>query len=713
MDRRDFLFGVTAAGAITTPKVAAAADIDTLVAQGIKVVPTMADLRAITPSSGDATVWLRGYHAPLDGGEGFLHWNENATEPDDGGTVITSNGSSTGRWRRAIGGHTINAKWFGVKGDGGTDNSVSLIMLRNFLRARRSRHYAVYFPPGHYQYTNNRWLFGVGSVTIQAYGVRFQCVHTGSWNANQRPLNTQSIWDEVGDVPEGSGKTFTTGDRFEDVEIGDQTITMLTTADATNFSAGDRVLLHGFDQQGQSFPPNLRYFQWNTIASVDAGTGVLTLDDSVRHTFRSDDWRDTHLVVDGGNLDFGKARVMKLERPNFFYPKYIEIVGAEFLNNPTGSSDDLIIAAENLKLMNVKTKGGVVPSENRLAIYENCAIDLQTEGDKIVDEAIFMRCEFRSAVDAATGINRLVIEDSVFYDCLLKVSPRRAYMRRNVFHVPAGEMYPPIQTYAAYSVEEFVCEENVIYHDGKLRAAIHTDDEKTFIVGSAGPSNEIRITGDDTNLSGVIKNILPGTLFFKDDMSDWGRVIDITHDGTDYVIAGTWLNTPSGDWKYCRTQKFREIGTIFKGGDRPIFLNIRAPQIAEKAGMARVVVLGTSSQFTDGWQRHYLNGYVRSIEARILKPYTGPSSGPLLFVELHDGSVGTTYLSLDAKKKGYAETRVDGLYSNPPAQFLTQLDSTNRTRYMTVYLRQGGRPVSGTLDQYPHFIVEVRVEPIE
>ena len=122
VDRRDFLFAFTATGAAGTTQVATAADVDNLVARGISVVPSMAALSSPTDAAnikaqgvsafGDLIVFLRGYHAPLDGGEGFFSWDPAATDGDNGGTVIAPNPASPGRWKRATNGGPTNVKWF-------------------------------------------------------------------------------------------------------------------------------------------------------------------------------------------------------------------------------------------------------------------------------------------------------------------------------------------------------------------------------------------------------------------------------------------------------------------------------------------------------------------------------------------------------------------------------------------------------------------------
>ncbi len=126
MERRDFLFGLTSVGAAGTGS-APTRDVESgRLAREARSVATMADLRARTPLRDDV-VWLRGYHRPLDGCEGFFCWNEDARDDPNGGTVIRAAAEEKGRWKRVTEGEGyFNARWFGAKGDGGTDDTAAI-----------------------------------------------------------------------------------------------------------------------------------------------------------------------------------------------------------------------------------------------------------------------------------------------------------------------------------------------------------------------------------------------------------------------------------------------------------------------------------------------------------------------------------------------------------------------------------------------------------
>lgn len=65
---------------------------------------TAAQLRAFTPNPAvpNLTIYLQGYSAPGDGGQGNFYWNT-TTGTDDGGlTTIVPNGSTAGCWTRIV-----------------------------------------------------------------------------------------------------------------------------------------------------------------------------------------------------------------------------------------------------------------------------------------------------------------------------------------------------------------------------------------------------------------------------------------------------------------------------------------------------------------------------------------------------------------------------------------------------------------------------------
>src|SRR5437868_2060484 len=57
-------------------------------------------------------------------------------------------------------------------------NDVGFAALKAKMQTSGTTTWRVYFPPGAYTYTNNRWLFGVQKVIVDAYDCTFQCTST-------------------------------------------------------------------------------------------------------------------------------------------------------------------------------------------------------------------------------------------------------------------------------------------------------------------------------------------------------------------------------------------------------------------------------------------------------------------------------------------------------------------------------------------------------
>jgi hypothetical protein len=95
---------------------------------------TIATLRNLTNTPN--TVYVTGYHTANDNafGSHFFKWNPTSIVPDNSGTIIAVNGIPTGRYELQYDG-ALNVKWFGVVGDGVTDDTNSFQNAVNFAIA--------------------------------------------------------------------------------------------------------------------------------------------------------------------------------------------------------------------------------------------------------------------------------------------------------------------------------------------------------------------------------------------------------------------------------------------------------------------------------------------------------------------------------------------------------------------------------------------------
>ena len=117
-------------------------------------VANIAALKLITGSSTATTIInVSCYATAGDGGGGQFWWDSASTAADNGGTIIQATGFSTGRWMRVYNA-PIDARWFGCKGDGSTDDYAGLAAASAAAVGG-----ALYIPEGNYYVTNTIPLY--------------------------------------------------------------------------------------------------------------------------------------------------------------------------------------------------------------------------------------------------------------------------------------------------------------------------------------------------------------------------------------------------------------------------------------------------------------------------------------------------------------------------------------------------------------------------
>lgn len=101
----------------------------------LATVATMADLKALSGGAFDSVMVL-GYYSSGDGGGGMFEWAAGEASADNIGTIIIPDSApAAGRWLRIFTG-AVNAKWFGVRGDGSTNDTVSMQSANTFVQSQ-------------------------------------------------------------------------------------------------------------------------------------------------------------------------------------------------------------------------------------------------------------------------------------------------------------------------------------------------------------------------------------------------------------------------------------------------------------------------------------------------------------------------------------------------------------------------------------------------
>jgi hypothetical protein len=226
-------------------------------------VSNIAALRAI--STADPVLYLQGYYALGDGGQGMFVYNPgDTTSADNGGTIIVD--AAGHRWYRDFSG-PCSVRWFGAKGDGATDDLAAIQAANNFVAGLGGG--GLFFPAGHYLSAASDGIHVKSNV--EYFGEGYASFLDFNWNVFQSAVS----------FGRGTYGTYTYYP-LDDFASGVMAVQTTSSSDAGHFNAGD-VLVIASTAHISTGPGDVEpYFvEVNRVVAADASTGVITLEDPI------------------------------------------------------------------------------------------------------------------------------------------------------------------------------------------------------------------------------------------------------------------------------------------------------------------------------------------------------------------------------------------------------------------------------------------------
>ena len=241
----------------------------------IFTLTNITNLKAYTGSS--VLVFSQGYSSAGDGGEGLFLWDPASTATADDYFVVAKTGhAGAGRWIRQHKGF-VYAEIFGAVGDNSTDDSTAIETAINSCRAAgvelRGRKDKVYYIDS---------TAGMDFTVVGTYQIR-DLVLRGSPSISTH-IN---FMDFIGPVKDSAAPL------LANAALGSTTV-VIDSANAANYVAGTRVLLHT-DKNYHTHPgANGKISDFGRVKSVAAdtpssGQTTITLGGAIQSSFNTAD----------------------------------------------------------------------------------------------------------------------------------------------------------------------------------------------------------------------------------------------------------------------------------------------------------------------------------------------------------------------------------------------------------------------------------------
>lgn len=239
-------------------------------------------------------------------------------------------------------------------------------------------------PPGAYVAGSARLGANQRKMRVLAYGVQTDTLNLGPFNLGINNDFEYNVFAYINTAIANSS-----------------TVTVTTLGDATLFVPNQWICVGALDLQStfgssSGFPPNNYYAEYRRIVSINTGSGVITLDEPLRHTYRSTYPKFfTGNAPTGhgtGDVAYGGAAI--IWGMNSDWDKEIEINGIEYKD--TGF-ENTAAGARSVRFIDctVNGLGGFTPTISKFYSIDNCYCPVgsvsgagRIEVDKMVEHIV-------------------------------------------------------------------------------------------------------------------------------------------------------------------------------------------------------------------------------------------------------------------------------------------------------------------------------------
>jgi hypothetical protein len=290
------------------------------------------------------------------------------------------------------------SKGYNAACDGVTDDHVALVNFQNDAIAANPAVAKLYIPPSaNCVWDGATWGGFNGPATHGQPGVQNLIVWMYGASVPGGNLGGFSFY------PESSG---TTSALIQQANIGDASVTLSSSLDASKFAPGDWIAVTGLSNQNFGFPPNFSFIEYKVITSCGgtpcSGTSISFGNGSLKNQYLTT-WPD---LGSDTNLLGGPARIYKMEPTWNTNSQYY---GGRIRNSP---GNGVNISGRDIAVYDLSNGAGYGLASNNNIFLVNDDISSGSEFDKDNVFGYFYRIR-GSSVIVANGSDNTYVFDTV------------------------------------------------------------------------------------------------------------------------------------------------------------------------------------------------------------------------------------------------------------------------------------------------------------
>ena len=601
---------------------------------------------------------------------------------------------------------------FGIVG--GTNETTKLENLRQYAIANPGTYFDFRdMPNKELQYYTPKWMAEIEEATFNFTGISLRNLGAGTYG--YADMDTALV---VGSGPyffnnQGTGQlnpaNVNSGDLIADATAGAQSITLITPADAANYSVGDQILLRWYERQGAvSFPPNPGFFEWLTVSGI-AGS-VIQFTTPLRYSYQAQapDYTSgaSYLVTNG------RARILNVTRAQYTQCKRIKIIGGTGVNTGSGTAAYrgalFITGADYVEVENAQFTA-FFNNCSRINVLRNCVFSgLTTELDKIVGQTICDNVVFNN-ISQGTGVQYFYMTGGEI-NGTANLRVQNIYLDNVDVCTTTANTMLTMDQYPRQLVSVKNCRFIPV---GSASSAVQVGNIAPF-TPDAITQSLITVNATNVDYTNVIRNIAVGATINRNAASGSPEnfyVTGFSFDASDNLLIAGYCEVAApaaGSRSLWTSQELQHHNNIVVNPpDRFDFLMPGRRVWHVDSGDAGRVIITRNLRYGE-LSSISVNCYVTQIAVNVVKPYTGTDA----ICTLTTGAAGVgapqSYILANGQTIGRRVINVSGQYGAQAGDTLTALPNQGWCEDMQYDLR-GDAGAGAFTDAAPSALPLIRV----